>query len=87
MSSAPHVQIHVFNYVFSAETVLIWRPVGLESGQGHELALFRRSVQVGDLIIQLKCVDRSQHAMALTVGSRLCHYDVAALIGEGGMDI
>ena len=48
MSSAPHVQIHVFDHVFSAETVLIKPPPELgHPGMEHvralrELELFSR---------------------------------------------
>ena len=35
--------------------------------------------------IRVICVKRPATAHALTVGDRLGHYDVAALIGEGGM--
>ena len=37
--------------------------------------------------IRMICVGCPPQPMALTVGSRLGHYDVTALIGEGGMDI
>ena len=36
-------------------------------------------------VLRTELLEKNNLAMALTVGSRLGHYDVTALIGEGGM--
>ncbi len=43
--------------------------------------------RAGDAGLECPCLDASppdRQTMALNVGSRLAHYDVTALIGEGG---